>query len=349
MIWLIRRIGQAIPLMWGLISLLFLLFQVLGDPVRMMAGQRSDLSTLESIRAEFRLDKPVWQQYLWYLNDLSPLGLTTKAHIESGNAISIIQGTEYTLALKRPELGISFQTRRPVLDMIGDKLPGTLALAVSAMTLAVVLGIGFGVIAAVHKDSFWDRSLSLISMLGVSTPSFVAAVILIWVFVIVFGEYTGLPLAGYWVQDAVFTEGYTYRFGAFILPTLALGVRPLSVIMQLTRSSMLEVAGQDYIRTARAKGLKPVQVWLRHALPNALNPVISSISGWFASLLAGVFFIEFMFDWQGLGRLTMDALQKSDYPVLSGCILFVGFIFIFMNMLTDVLYRLTDPRVQLES
>jgi peptide/nickel transport system permease protein len=349
MIWLLRRIGQAIPLIWGLISLLFLLFQVLGDPVRMMAGQRSDLSTLESIRAEFRLDKPIWQQYLWYINDISPIGLTQNDKIESQEVVLIISGETYSLSLKRPDLGISFQTRRPVLDMISDKLPGTLVLAISAMTLAIVLGIGFGVIAAVNKDSFWDRCLSLISMLGVSTPSFVAAVILIWVFVIVLGDYTGLPLAGYWVQEAVFSDGSTYRFGALILPSVALGVRPLSVIMQLTRSSMLEVAGQDYIRTARAKGLKPVRVWLGHALPNALNPVISSISGWFASLLAGVFFIEFMFDWQGLGRLTMDALQKSDYPVLSGCILFVGFIFIFMNMLTDVLYRLTDPRVQLES
>jgi peptide/nickel transport system permease protein len=348
MTWLFGRMLQSIPLLWGLISLLFILFQVLGDPARMMAGQRSDLATLDAIRAEFRLDQPMWKQYIWYLNDLSPVGFQKNiATSEASMAAPSIPA--YSFSIKRPHLGISFQTRRPVLDMIVEKLPGTMALAFSAMGIAVIFGMAFGIIAAVYKDSVWDRGLSLISMLGVSTPSFVAAVILIWIFVIMLGDYTGLPLAGYWVEDAVFGEGSIYHMGALVLPAIALGVRPLSVIMQLTRSSMLEVAGQDYIRTARAKGLRPLQVWLRHALPNAMNPVISAISGWFAALLAGVFFIEFMFDWQGLGRLTMEALQKSDYPVLSGCILFVGFIFILMNMLTDVLYRLSDPRVQLES
>jgi len=349
MTWLFKRLLQSLPLIWGLVTLLFILFNLLGDPVRMVAGQRSDMATLESIRARLHIDRPLWQQYLWYLNDLSPIGISEVSYPPSGAYHVFHTSGDIHWVIRQPDLRYSFQTQRPVSSMIAEKIPGTMILAILSMCLAVFLGVSLGLWAAVKKDTFWDRGFSFIAMLGVSTPSFVSAVLFIWIFAIWAGDYSGLPISGYWIEEEIFGTGKVMYPSALVLPCLALGIRPLSVILQLTRSSMLEVLNQDYIRTARAKGLSAFIVLFRHALINALNPVITAVSGWFASLLAGVFFIEFMFDWQGLGKLTMDALSKNDYPVLSGCILFIGLVFVCMNIVADALYMLTDPRIKLKS
>jgi peptide/nickel transport system permease protein len=346
MTWLRGRILQAIPLLWGLITLLFCIIHVLGDPSRMIAGQRSDLSTLASVRKSFRLDLPLWQQYLWYLNDLSPVGYCPEDKISSQSPLVFYSLNAGVVGLKKPDLGRSFQTNRPVLEMIFDKLPGTLALAIFSMLFAILVGISCGVWAAVRKGQWPDRVVSFLAMLGVSAPSFTVAVILIWLLAVRAGSWTGLPVSGYLLEEDTFGTALRVRPETLILPVLALGLRPLSLILQLTRNSMLEVLGLDYIRSARAKGLSERQVIWKHGLRNALNPVITAVSGWFASLLAGVFFIEFMFDWQGMGKLTLEALHKSDYPVLSGCVLFTGLSFILMNLIADGLYALADPRVK---
>lgn len=346
--WLIYRVLHAIPLILGLITLLFGIIHLLGDPSRMIAGQRSDVATLESVRKSFRLDLPVWQQYLWYLNDLSPLGIVPSEKTESHLLFSIKDLEQGSLGIKTPDLGNSFQNNRPVVGMILDKLPGSFILATLAMGMAIVLGVFGGVISALYKHQWPDRLLSFIASLGVSAPSFVVAVLLIWIFAVLAGSWTGLPVSGYlWVEDT-FTPQLRFHPETLVLPVLALGTRPLALILQLTRNSLLEVLSQDYVRTARAKGLNEKTVLLKHALRNALNPVITAVSGWFASLLAGVFFIEFMFDWQGLGRLTLEALHKNDYPVLNGCVLFTGLVFILMNLLADALYVVADPRIRLK-
>lgn len=347
--WLISRLGQSVPLLLGLITLLFGIIHLLGDPARMIAGQRSDVSTLASVRKKFRLDLPIWKQYCWYLNDLSPIGFLESGRDSSTLIFSLAQTPGGVWALKKPDLGNSFQNNRAVSEMIAEKLPGTLMLAVAAMTLAVLLGITGGILAAVFQHRWPDRLLTVVAALGISAPSFVVAVALVWVLAVLAGDWTGLPVSGYIRSEDTFSDALRWRPETLVLPALALGIRPLSLILQLTRNSLLEVLGQDFIRTARAKGLGERTILLKHALRNALNPVNTAVSGWFASLLAGVFFIEYMFDWQGLGKLTLDALSKNDYPVLSGCVLFTGFVFILMNLLADALYAVADPRIRLKT
>jgi peptide/nickel transport system permease protein len=333
-----------IGLLWSLVTLLFLLFRLLGDPSRMIAGQRSDAGTLASIRKQYHLDDPIGIQYLSYLNDLSPISINGIHHKPSVPFTWIIKLKSRGVMIKYPDLGFSFQTRRPVIYLILERLPGTLILAVSSMVLALGIGIPSGIIAALSFGRWPDRILSVIAMLGVSAPSFVVAIGLIWAFAIYLGSNTGLPMTGFLWEADLWTQGYIWNFSTLILPTLALGLRPLSVILQLTRSSMLEVLTLDYIRTAKAKGVNYFTIIFFHALPNALNPVITAASGWFAALLSGVFFIELLFDWQGLGKLTVGALQQSDFPLLMGCVLTVGIIFMVIQQGTDVLNYALDPR-----
>ncbi|MDL5047721.1 ABC transporter permease [Oscillatoria amoena NRMC-F 0135] len=209
-----------------------------------------------------------------------------------------------------------------------------------------MLGILLGIIAALRQNTFTDRAILFTSTLGISLPSFFAAIIIAWLFGYLLSNYTGLNMTGSWVDYDGNYHRY-YSFSNLILPTLALGIRPLSIIIQLTRSSMIEVMGQDYIRTAYAKGLSHRQVIWRHALKNALNPVITSISGWFASLLAGSFFVEYIFNWRGVGKVTVEALEKSDYPVVMGAILLIAVVFIAMNIMVDIMYKVLDPRVNI--
>ena len=188
----------------------------------------------------------------------------------------------------------------------------------------------------------------VLSVLGMSFPSFFAAIIIAWVFAFLLSDYTGLNMTGslYTVDD--FGRGEYLNLKNLILPALTLGIRPLGVIVELTRNSMLEVMSQDYIRTARAKGLSEFRVVTRHALKNALNPVVTAVSGWFASLMAGAVFVEYVFDWKGIGVVIVDALEKYDFPVIMGTVLFISVILIIINILTDISYALLDPRVGLE-
>jgi peptide/nickel transport system permease protein len=198
----------------------------------------------------------------------------------------------------------------------------------------------------VYKNTWIDNAANAFAILGISAPAFFAGIIIAWFFGFVLGPYTGLNMSGSLYSYDPF-RGEVITLKNLILPVVTLGLRPLAIIVQLTRTAMLDILAQDYIRTARAKGLGRFAVIYKHALKNALNPVITAISGWFASLLAGSFFVEYIFGYNGLGRTTVKALEMSDFPVVMGSILFIALIFVIINILVDILYAFADPRVKL--
>lgn len=337
-------------MLWGVITLVFLLFNVLpDDPARLTMGQRSDLASIENVRKELNLDKPVMTRYFLYLNDISPLALHNRDSASRDKYhyhVLVSLGKDKALVLKQPYLGRSYQSKRPVWDVLSDALPGTILLAFTAMIVATVLGIGLGVLAALKKGTVWDTSAILASVAGISAPSFFAGLIIAYIFGYWLSGITGLSMVGsLWEYDTF--GGRHLALRNLVLPAFTLGIRPLAIITQLTRSALLDVLSQDYIRTAYAKGLNKRQVVWRHALPNALNPVVTAISGWLAELLAGSFFVEFIFSWKGIGKLTVDSLDKFDFPVVMGAILITAAVFVIINMLTDLIYTWIDPRVKL--
>jgi len=230
--------------------------------------------------------------------------------------------------------------------MLMEALPGTIILAFLAMFIATISGMALGILAAVKKDTWMDSAAIFTSVLGISAPSFFMSIVIAYVFGFVLNHYTGLQMTGS-LFDTDPYNGRQWQLKNAILPALTLGIRPMAIIAQLTRGSMLDILNQDFIRTAYAKGLSQKQVIWRHALRNALNPVITAITGWFAELLAGAFFVEYIFGWKGIGKITVDALAKLDFPVVMGSVLVTSFFFIAVNALTDWLYRVVDPRLRL--
>jgi len=341
----LRKIINSILVLLGVVGLVFLMFQGFGDPTRMIVGQSGDKKTLDNIRKDLYLDQPKWKQFLLYVNDLSPICIHQKQEIKNKELRGFFIGNETKFGLKIPYLRKSYQTKKNVGSLLLEALPGTLLLATAAIFFASFIGILLGIIAAVKKGSWMDTAAVFSSIAGISAPSFFMAILIAYIFGVVLHSYTGLYLTGSWFDiDEVTGQKYlTLKNG--ILPTLTLGLRPLAIITQLTRSSMLDVLNQDYIRTAYAKGLPKIKVVLIHAVPNALNPVVTAITGWFAELLAGAFFIEYIFGWRGIGKITVDALGKLDYPVVMGAVLLSACIFIVVNLLADKLYALIDPRV----
>lgn len=342
----LRRLLMAVPTLLGVVTLLFVLFTLLGDPAQQIAGQRADVATLQNIRTELGVDLPLWQQYTTYLNDLSPLAWHREETLASGQLhyLPLVPVGSGALVLKVPYLRRSFQSGRPILEVYMERLPGTALLALAALLLAAVVGIGLGTIAGLRPGTGWDRALGLLSMLGVSAPSFFMAVVFVWLFSAGLGW---LPSSGYVREPDLYTLGYTWHWHHLILPALTLGIRPMAILYQISRDSMIEVLRMPYIRAARAKGLNDAQVVWRHALPNSLNPVLTSLTGWLASLLAGAFFIEYLFHWQGIGQLTVDALMTNDYPLLLGSALCTAALFVVINVGVDLLYARLDPRVRL--
>jgi peptide/nickel transport system permease protein len=215
------------------------------------------------------------------------------------------------------------------------------------MLIATVVGILLGVLAAVKQNTWMDTGSIFASVLGISVPSFFMGIVLAYLFGFVFSQYTGLHMTGS-LYDIDAFDGKELCLKNLILPAITLGIRPMAIITQLTRSAMLDVLGQDYIRTAYAKGLPRRVVIFRHALHNALNPVITAVTGWFAELLAGAFFVEYIFGWQGIGKVTVDALEKLDFPVVMGSVLITSTFFILINLLADILYGWVDPRVRMK-
>jgi peptide/nickel transport system permease protein len=334
--------------MAGVVVLVFFLFQGFGDPSRLIMGQRADAATQENIRRELYLDQPKWKQFIFYLNDVSPVSFYSKETIAQKKLKGLFIGGDTRLVLKAPYLRRSYQTKKEVWAVLMEALPGTLLLAVAAMLFAVIVGVVLGVLAAVNKGTWIDTGSLFAGIIGISAPSFFMGIIIAYVFGFLLTSYTGLHMAGSWF-DLDETSGKKYiTIANLILPAITLGIRPLAIISQLTRSTMLDTLAQDYIRTAYAKGLSKKKVIWKHALRNALNPVITAITGWFAELLAGAFFVEYIFGWKGIGKTTVDALEKLDFPVVMGSVLVSSAFFILINILADLLYGLIDPRIRLQ-
>lgn len=341
--------------MWGVISLVFLLFNVLpGDPSRMMLDQREDSAQLDLIRKKYGFDLPLSQQYWHYLNDLSPISWHStnpenfshaKRYSEPPKKI-LSFGSSY-LGFKAPYLRTSFRSQgKEVRQILSETFPNTLVLAVAAMSIALSLGLLLGLIAALLKGTWIDRLISLLGTLGMSVPSFFSAILMAWIFGFLLADWTGLNMTGSLYEVDLYGEGRYIAWSNLILPAITLGIRPLAVIIQLSRSSILEEMSQDYVRTARAKGLAMWTILRKHSLRNALNPVITAASGWFASMLAGAVFVEYIFGWNGLGKQIVDALNQLDLPVVMGAVLLIAITFVFISIIVDLLYAWIDPRVR---
>lgn len=340
-----RKIVYAFFVLAGVAVLVFVMFQGFGDPARLIAGQSGDKKTMDNIRKDLYLDQPKWKQLLLYVNDISPVSVHDVKEIEVKKLNGFFWGGEKKFALKIPYLGRSYQSKKEVSQILTEALPGTFLLAIAAMIFACITGIFIGVLAAIYKDTWIDRTAMISSIAGISAPSFFMAICIAYFFGIVLHQYTGLHITGSLFEtDEVTGERYIVLKN-LLLPAFTLGVRPLAIIVQLTRSAMLDVLSQDYIRTAYAKGLSRFTVIFRHALRNALNPVITAITGWFAELLAGAFFVEFIFGWKGIGKTTVEALEKLDYPVVMGAVILSACIFILVNLTADLLYKKIDPRI----
>lgn len=332
---ILQRLGLVIPTFIGITLLTFIFVHLIpGDPVMIMAGERGLSPERHAyLMAELGLDKPLWQQYVNYLN-------------------GIFHG----------DLGISLKSRIPVWDEFLPRFKATLELGVCAMIFAVSVGIPVGVLAAVKRGSIFDHTAISVSLAGYSMPIFWWGIMLI---MLVSVKLDLTPVSGR-LADSVFLDdsnpltGFmlidTFIWGEegdfldavhhIILPAIVLGTIPLAVIVRMTRSSMLEVLGEDYIRTARAKGLSRARVILIHALRNAMLPVVTVIGLQVGTMLAGAILTETIFSWPGLGRWLIDALQRRDYPVVQGGVLLIATMIIFVNLLVDVLYGIVNPRIR---
>lgn len=355
----LKRLFYGLLVLLGVIIVVFFLFNVLpGDPARMMQGQRADLATIDAVKNELGLDRPLYKQFFNYINDISPLSLHEKSNTNSllylneENYKPFVQlfhvGQSKVVVLKQPYLRRSYQSQRKVSEILSEAFPLTALLAGASMLFACVFGIVIGILSALKKDSIFDKTALIISVFGMSLPSFFAAILMAWIFAFLLADLTHLSMFGSLFTVDNFGEGEYLDLKNIILPAITLGIRPLAIVVELTRSSFLEVLSQDYIRTAKAKGLSPFRIIYKHALKNAMNPVISAVSGWLASLLAGAVFIEYVFDWKGIGVVMVDGLEKFDFPVVMGTLLFISVILVIINIFVDIIYGILDPRIRVQ-
>jgi len=305
---ILKRVALTLPVLWVVVTMVFLLIHLVpGDPVVQMLGEGATAANAADLRHLLRLDLPLHQQYFLYWN-------------------GVLHG----------DLGQSLRLHDSVTHLILQRYPYTLALTVAAMLIGAALAIPAGVWSARRRNRWPDRTLGVVSLVGLSFPNFALGPILIVVFAIALGW---LPVSGTGNGGADFLRH-------LILPAVTLGLGMASILTRMVRTSMLEELGQDYIRTARAKGLSERCVVYRHALRNALNPVLTVLGLQFGSLLAGAIVTETIFSWPGLGRLTLSAISNRDYALVQGCILAVGLTYVAVNLLTDSVYALADPRMR---
>jgi peptide/nickel transport system permease protein len=309
--YLTRRVLAAIPVMGVVALVVFLLLRLTpGDPAAILAGDNASPEQLDRIRASLGLNQPLYTQFFSWIAKL-------------------LHG----------DLGVSLISQVPVLKLIGSRLEPTLSIAISTTILTVLIAVPLGVIAAWKQGSWIDRFVIALSVLGSSVPVFVIGYVLIQIFAI---ELRWLPVQGFRSMSA----GFGPFFERLVLPTITLSFIYIALVARMTRTAMLDVLGEDYVRTARAKGINEPGVLLRHALRNAAVPVITVIGTGFALLISGVVVTESVFNLPGIGRLTVDAVLARDYPVIQGMILLTSGIYVAVNLLIDVAYTLLDPRIR---
>lgn len=356
--YIVRKLLYGILVLWGVATLVFFLFTIVpGDPVRMMLGQRADEKDVQAIREELGLNQNIGKQYLDYLNDLSFISFyknyssncnDAQQYASNVSGLKVMTIGETSVVLKAPYLRYSYQSKRPVGAILSEAFPNTLILAFVSITFAFIIGVLLGVLTAVVNSDFLNRLTLFVTTIGMSLPSFFAAILIAWLLGFVLHDVTGLEMTGSLFSVDDYGNGSYLDLKNLILPALTLGLRPLAVITELTRTTLLDVMSMDYIRTARAKGLKKWRVIGIHALRNAMMPVVTAVSGWFASLLAGAVFVEYVFDWKGIGVVIVDALDKFDFPVIMGAVLLIGVMLIVINIIVDIIYGVLDPRVRIK-
>ncbi|MDT8347657.1 MAG: ABC transporter permease [Flavobacteriaceae bacterium] len=352
----LKKVLYALITLFGVVSVIFFLFYLIpGDPAQMMLGQNENADQLKQLRSKYGFDQPMHQQYLYYLNDLSPLSLHSTDPVDFTfddgryTKLRLAEVGTTVVVLKTPYLRQSFQKNgKPVSNVIAETLPNTVVLAIASISIALIVGMLLGIISAIKKDSWLDKSIQVVSTLGMSIPSFFSAILFAWFFGFILHQYTGLNMTGSLYELDDLGNAMQLHLKNLVLPAVVLGIRPLAVVVQLMRNSLLDVLQQEYIRTAFAKGLTKTQVIYRHALKNALNPIITALSGWFASMLAGAVFVEYIFNWNGLGKELVDALNTLDLPIIMGAIIVIATSFIIINILVDIVYAILDPRISLQ-
>tara|TARA_B100001109_G_scaffold23477_1_gene17127 strand:+ start:711 stop:1784 length:1074 start_codon:yes stop_codon:yes gene_type:complete len=357
MYWILNKLFNMLITLFGVVSIVFFLFNILpGDPAQMMLGQNENSEQLKIIKQKYGFDKPILVQYFYYLNDLSPISI----HSKEENNISFITEKKYDYILVRefkknkfviklPYLRESYQKNGVLVsEIIKNTLPNTVILAFSSIIIAIFLGLFFGIFSALYKNTWVDYFIQIFSTIGMSIPSFFSAIIFAWIFGYLLNEYTGLNMTGSLYELDDFGENLTVQYSNLILPSIVLGIRPVAVISQMMRNSLLKELSKNYIITAYSKGLSKYKVIRNHAFKNSLNPVITALSGWFASMLAGSVFVEYIFGWNGLGKEIVDSLNTLDIPVLIGAVITIAFIFILINIFVDIIYSILDPKINLD-
>jgi peptide/nickel transport system permease protein len=303
--YLLQRSLLLLPTLFGALTLVFFLIHLVpGDPIEVMLGETASTADKDELRRTLALDRPLMIQYRSFLT-----------------------------GVLRGDLGRSLYEQSSVTDLIRARLPATIELALCAMAIAVIISFPLATLAAANKDSGFDRSALLFSLLGLSLPNFWLGPLLMIIFSIQLGW---MPVSGRGGLDHI------------VLPSLTLGMGMAAILTRILRASLLQVINEDYVRSARAKGLSEKAVWLKHTLRNALLSVITIMGLQFGSLLAGSIITETVFSWPGIGRLTVQAIQTRDYPLVQGCVLVIAISYLLVNLLTDIFYHLMDPRITYE-
>ncbi len=352
---ILKRTAYGVLVMLGVITVIFLLFSVLpGDSAVMTMGQRSDVASEEAVRKEMGLDLPLGVRYVNYINDILPISLHSTCsqsvfYMDTAKYEAVVlcpAGKQAVLVAKKPYMGRSYQSKRPVMEILNEAFPKTALLAVIAIFFAIIVGLILGTLCAIWKNTWFDRAALVGSVMGMALPSFFAAILFAWVFAFLLADITGLNMFGslYTVSD--FGDGEYMDLKNLILPAVTLGIRPLATVTELMRNSVLEVLSQDYVRTAKAKGLSFWHVIKSHVIKNALNPVVTAISGWLAGMMAGAVFVEYVFDYKGVGVVIVNGLEKYDFPVVMGSLLYISVILVVINILVDIIYGFLDPKAK---
>ena len=311
----LTRLALTLPVVWLVVSLVFLLIHMVpGDPVQMMLGEGASPTDLTALRHQLGLDLPLRTQYIRYWD-------------------GVLHG----------DLGASIRLHDSVAHLIGQRYPYTLALTLAALLLGLALAFPAGILAAVRRGRWADQFLSLVSLFGLSVPGIALGPVLILVFSIGLGW---LPVSGANSGGAAMGGVAAIDWRYLILPAVTMGSSLAAILTRMVRTAMLEELGQDYIRTARAKGLSENAIVWRHALPNALVPIVTVVGLQFGALLAGAIVTETIFSWPGLGRLAVSAISNRDYALVQGCLLAIGLTYVLVNFVTDLVYQWINPRMR---